>query len=61
MSQAVSGQSCGRGLTHGTEIAWRVTFKKDVTMEGHTFLAGDTFQLDPTLRKSGGSWLIDGM
>ena len=57
----MSGQSCGRGLTHGTEIAWRVTFKKDLTMEGHTFRAGDTFQLDATLRKSGGSWLIDGI
>jgi hypothetical protein len=30
-------------------------------MEGHTFRAGDTFQLDATLRKSGGSWLIDGI
>jgi len=45
----------------GTEIAWQVTFKKDVTMEGQTFRAGDTFELDATLRKSADSWLIDGM
>jgi len=46
---------------HGTEIAWQVTFKKDVTVGGQTFRAGDTFELDATLRKSGDSWLIDGM
>jgi len=44
---------------HGTSIAWRVTFKKDMTIEGHTFRAGDTIELDSTLRKSGDSWLID--
>lgn len=44
----------------GTSVAWQATFKKDVTMAGHTFRAGDTFDLDATLRKSGDSWLIDG-
>ncbi len=37
----------------------QVTFKKDVTMSGQAFRAGDTFSLDATLRKSGDSWLID--
>jgi hypothetical protein len=46
---------------HGTEVAWQVTFKKDVTMAGQTFRTGETFNLDATLRKSGDSWLIDGI
>jgi RNA polymerase sigma factor (sigma-70 family) len=45
----------------GVSVVWRVTFKKDVTMEGHTFSAGDTFDLDGNLRQSGDSWLINGM
>lgn len=45
----------------GTEIAWQVTFKKDVTAGDRTFRAGDTFELDARLRRSGDSWLIDGM
>jgi RNA polymerase sigma-70 factor (ECF subfamily) len=43
-------------------VTWQVTFKKDVTVSeggGHTFRAGDTYNLDATLRKSGDSWLID--
>lgn len=36
----------------GTSIAWRVTFKRDVTAGGQTFHAGDTFELDAALRKS---------
>jgi hypothetical protein len=43
----------------GLGVTWQVTFKKDVTMSGQTFRAGDTFNLDATLRKSGDSWLID--
>jgi RNA polymerase sigma factor (sigma-70 family) len=45
----------------GTSVTWQVTFKKDMTEKGHTFRAGDTFELDATLRKSGDSWLIDGI
>jgi len=44
------------------KVTWQVTFKKDVTISeggGHTFRAGDTYNLDATLRKSGDSWLID--
>ncbi len=44
------------------KVTWQVTFKKDVTVSeggGHTFRAGDTYNLDATLRKSGNSWLID--
>ncbi len=44
---------------HGTSVVWQVTFKEDLTMEGHTFRAGDTWELDATLRQSGDSWLID--
>lgn len=42
-------------------IAWQVTFKKEVTMEGRTFRPGDAFERNATLRKSGDSWLVDGM
>lgn len=45
----------------GTSVAWQVTFKNDVTMEGHTFRAGDTWELDASLQRSGDSWLIDGL
>jgi RNA polymerase sigma factor (sigma-70 family) len=45
----------------GTEVTWQVTYKKDVTIDGHTFRAGDTFNLDATLRQVDGSWLIDGI
>jgi len=44
---------------HATSVVWQVTFKKDLPMEGHTFRAGDTWELDATLRQSGDSWLID--
>lgn len=44
---------------HGTSVVWQVTFKSEFTMEGHTFRAGDTMELDATLRQSGDSWLID--
>jgi len=40
--------------------SWQVVFKKDATLSGHTFRAGDPFELDASLRKSGDSWLIDG-
>jgi RNA polymerase sigma factor (sigma-70 family) len=45
----------------GTSVLWRVTFKHDFTVEGHTFRAGETYDLDATLRQSGDSWLIDGI
>jgi RNA polymerase sigma-70 factor (ECF subfamily) len=45
----------------GTSVSWQVIFKKDLAMAGHMFHAGDTFELDATLRKSGDSWLIDGI
>jgi RNA polymerase sigma factor (sigma-70 family) len=41
------------------KVTWQVTFKKDVTAHGQTFRAGDTYNLDATLRRSGDSWLID--
>jgi len=41
------------------KMTWQVTFKKDVTLGGQAFRAGDTFNLDATLRRSGDSWLID--
>ncbi len=41
------------------KMTWQVTFIKDVTAHGQTFRAGDTFNLDATLRRSGDSWLID--
>ena len=46
---------------HGTSILWRVPFKNDFTLgeKGFTFHAGDTYDMDATLRKSGVSWLID--
>lgn len=43
----------------GMGVTWQITFKKDVTAHGQTFRAGDTFNLDATLRRSGDSWLID--
>lgn len=45
-------------------VTWQVTFKKDVTVRaggGQTFRAGDTYNLDARLRRSGDSWLIDGL
>jgi RNA polymerase sigma factor (sigma-70 family) len=44
---------------YGMKVVWLCTFKKDVTIEGHTFRAGQTMELDATLKKSGDSWLID--
>jgi RNA polymerase sigma factor (sigma-70 family) len=46
---------------HGTSVTWQVTYKKDVTVAGQTFHAGDTFNLDATLCQVDGSWLIDGI
>ena len=43
----------------GLMIVWRVTFKRDVQAEGQTVVkAGDTFDFDGTLRKSGDKWLF---
>ena len=44
---------------HGTSVVWQVTFSEDVSMEGHTFRAGDMWELDAALRQSGEFWLID--
>jgi hypothetical protein len=46
---------------HGTSVVWLVTFKEDVTIQGYTFHAGETQELDATLRRAGDSWLIDGL
>ncbi len=43
------------------EITWEVVFKKDLTMEGQTFTAGQTMNLDASLVKSDGRWLINGL
>lgn len=44
---------------NGLEIVWRVTFKRDVQAEGQTVIkAGDTFDFDGTLKKSGEKWLF---
>jgi RNA polymerase sigma-70 factor (ECF subfamily) len=43
------------------KMTWQVTFKKDVTLGGQTLRAGDTYNLDATLRRSGDSWLIDNL
>ena len=40
---------------------WRVTLKKDVTVAGRTFHAGDTQDVEVILHRSGDSWLIDNM
>lgn len=40
---------------------WQFTFKKDITIEGHTFKAGETFKLDGNLKKQGTRWLINGI
>jgi len=45
----------------GIILAWRVTLKKDVTMGGQTYRAGDTEEIEVTVRPSGDSWLIDNM
>ena len=45
----------------GTSVTWQVTFKQDCTLQGRTFRAGDTYNLDATVRPSGDFWLIDGL
>ena len=50
-----------REIEGGIELEFRVTLKKDATMGGRTYLAGDTKDIDVTLRPSGDSWLIDNM
>jgi len=40
---------------------WRVTLKEEFTIEGKTFKAGDTFELDGNLCKYGDKWLITGI
>jgi beta-lactamase regulating signal transducer with metallopeptidase domain/HEAT repeat protein len=42
-------------------VVWKVTFKRDVTIEGQTFRAGDTFDLDGNLKEVEGRWLIEGI
>lgn len=44
------------------EITWEVVFKRDLTMEGQTFTAGQTMTLDASLVKTDdGRWLINGL
>ena len=50
-----------REIEGGMELAWRVTLKKDASMGGRTYLAGDTEEIEVTVRPSGDSWLIDNM
>jgi hypothetical protein len=45
----------------GMEVAIRVTVKKEATMRGRTYQAGDTEDFDLTIRPSGEVWLIDNM
>jgi RNA polymerase sigma factor (sigma-70 family) len=45
----------------GTSVTWQVTYKQDVTVGGQTFRAGDTYNLDASVRQVDGSWLIDGI
>ncbi|MCU0916467.1 MAG: hypothetical protein MUC88_18165 [Planctomycetes bacterium] len=45
----------------GTKVVWRVTLKKDATAGNQTFRAGDTHDIEVTLRRAGDSWLIDNM
>lgn len=43
-------------------IDWKVTFKRDFTMDGQTFNAGQTMTLDASLvRADDGRWLINGI
>lgn len=50
-----------REIEGGIELVWRVTLKQDATMAGRTYHAGDTEEIEVTLRPSGDSWLIDNM
>lgn len=43
-------------------VDWQVTFKRDFTMRGQTFPAGQTMTLDASLvRTDDGKWLINGL
>jgi hypothetical protein len=43
------------------EAVWQITFKEDFTIEGKTFKAGETFNIDGNLRRYGDKWLITGI
>lgn len=43
------------------EAVWQVTFKEDFTIEGKTFKAGETFDIDGSLHRYGDKWLITGI
>jgi RNA polymerase sigma factor (sigma-70 family) len=43
------------------KITWEVTFKSEVSVEGHTFSPGDTLPLDSLLTPSGDQWLISSL
>ena len=43
------------------EAVWQVTFKEDFTIEGKTFKAGETFDIDGNLHRYGDKWLITGI
>jgi len=42
-------------------VVWQVTFKREFSIEGHTFNAGATMDFGGTLRRAGDSWLIDNL
>ncbi|UCD50932.1 MAG: sigma-70 family RNA polymerase sigma factor [Phycisphaerales bacterium] len=50
-----------REIEGGVQLVWRVTLRKDATMGGRTYYAGDTEEIEVTVRPSGDSWLIDNM
>ncbi|MHC4655351.1 MAG: HEAT repeat domain-containing protein [Planctomycetota bacterium] len=43
------------------EAVWQVTFKEDFAIEGKTFKAGETFDIDGNLHRYGDKWLITGI
>ncbi len=43
------------------EAVWQITLKEDFTIEGKTFKAGETFNIDGNLHKYGDKWLITGI
>jgi hypothetical protein len=43
------------------EAVWQITFKEDFTIEGKTFKAGETFNIDGNLRRYDDKWLITGI
>ncbi|MBA7603106.1 hypothetical protein ES703_10210 [subsurface metagenome] len=53
MEMAEEGTRCS--------IKWRMVLKRGFTIEGQTFKAGETFDLDGNVKKVGDRWLIVGI